>query len=176
MYNPAYQGKLSTRTIWHNIIIGMSYSPTFSRTLGVTSVDDRQAIEAVLRVMRERNDPRLTQEWEVQKILNSLGSHNSFDWRTYEQVAKEIVLEQITSHPWAALRMMLWEKPLWAYNTITCQAMLLSSCNIDLDKVSRKTIAFRPWGIQFRGWALMPLLMLLPVPALLVLVFQTRRS
>lgn len=153
-FHSAYKGELSGRTIWHNVMIGMAISPTFAKHLQLHGIDDGEAIEAVLRESRKRGDPRVKDDWTRQSILNSLGSHGSFDWRTYEKVARDVALRELFEHPLATLRMFAWLKPRAAVRTIFCQAMLASVCNSG--SVTLPDVQYRPIGV-------VPVLLLLPI-------------
>jgi hypothetical protein len=147
MFNEAYQGEIGPRTFWHNALMGLSYNFVLARSLNVGGID-RSAIEAVLHDMKARNDPRLTGQWEADKILNSLGSHNSFDWHTYEEVARDLYLRTLLSHPWQALRLFLWDKPKSVVDTISCRFLLLTcdpSRFVSGDGPERPGARLGPW-------------------------------
>lgn len=148
-FNEKYFGELGPRTFWHNMLMGLSGDPIFSKQLQIPHVGDRAAVETVLREMKKNNDPRLTEGWETQNILNSLGSHNPFDWATYEQVAKEIVLEALYENPQVAAEMFLIDRPWSAFHLISCRYFLiLKICGITsgLENIDpRKTLTPLNW-------------------------------
>lgn len=110
-YHPDYFAARGVRTVWHNALMGLAYDPELRERHGFR-LDDRVAIEIVLAWMRERNDPRLTPEWNADHILCSLGSHTEFDWPTYEAAARSTFLHHVGRRPAAALACFLFHKPL----------------------------------------------------------------
>jgi hypothetical protein len=158
MFNKAYQGEIGPRTFWHNALMGLSYNFVLARSLNVGGID-RSAIEAVLHDMKTRNDPRLTEQWQPDNILNSLGSSNSFDWPTYEEVARDLYLRTLLSHPWQALRLFLWDKPKSIVETISCRFLLLTC---DLSRFAAGSGPERPVA-RFGPWIWFALLMLVAI-------------
>jgi hypothetical protein len=147
MFSPVYRGEIGPRTFWHNALMGLGYNDFFKRDLNVVGTD-KWAIEAVLHDMKSRNDPRLTEQWETDKILNSLGSSNPFDWLTYEEVARDLYLRILRSHPWQALRLFMWDKPKSVVGTISCRFLLLTcdlSRFVDGNDRARPVARFAPW-------------------------------
>lgn len=124
-YHPAYKADIGPRVVWHNALMGLSHNPTLAKSINVFKVDDHAAVDAVLNDMKSRSDPRLTPDWNRTTILNSIGGHNSFDWRTYESVARALYLRTVAQHPLAALRMIFWDKPLSILDVVSCRAMLI---------------------------------------------------
>jgi hypothetical protein len=119
MFNDAYRAQIGPRTFWHNVLMGLGANSTLAHTLNI-ELTDKSAIDAVITDMRKRNDPRLTEQWETQNILNSLGSHTTFDWRTYERVARDLIIRTFVAHPVTMLTLLLWDKPNEVIRTITC--------------------------------------------------------
>jgi dolichol-phosphate mannosyltransferase len=143
MFNPAYKGEIGPRTFWHNILMGLKYNPTFAAELKITKVSDLQAVEAVLADARERHDTRISHTGTAQEVLNSLGSHNTFDWRSYEQVARDLVVRTIIARPAAALQLVLSDKPKAIVETIVCDTMLVKTlCGVQ--EVDRSDIRVNP--------------------------------
>jgi hypothetical protein len=146
-FNPAYFGEIGPRTFWHNALMGLSFNFVLARRLMVGGTD-RSAIEAVLHDMTTRNDPRLNEQWQSQNILNSLGSANTFDWRTYEDVARDLFLRTIRSSPWEAAKLFAWEKPNRVIAITGCEFLLLTC---DASRFSnpvfpeRRITRFLPW-------------------------------
>lgn len=124
-YHPAYKADIGPRVVWHNALMGLSHNPTLAKSINVFKVDDHAAVDAVLNDMKSRSDPRLTPDWNRTTILNSIGGHNSFDWRTYESVARALYLRTVAQHPLATLRMIFWDKPLSILDVVSCRAMLI---------------------------------------------------
>jgi hypothetical protein len=143
MFNPAYFGEIGPRTVWHNILMGLSFNPVLASELRIEAVSDREAVQAVLRYMQERHDPRLTAEWNEATILNSLGGVNRFDWATYEKVARDLVLHTLAAHPWSAIRLFAFDKPLKIAEAVGCTAMLVCSGKTHL-QASRPDARFDP--------------------------------
>jgi len=123
MFNPAYFAEIGPRTVWHNAIMGTAYSPALSEKFKMVNVSDAAAIEAVILDMKQRDDPRLTDDWERQNILNSLGGHNGFDWVTYEIVAKELLLRTLSEYPMEAFKMFFWYKPIAVVDVLWCYSV-----------------------------------------------------
>lgn len=126
VYNPQYFTVRGSRTVWHNVLMGLSFSPTLAHDLNIGG-EDKDAVQAVIRFMREHHDPRLDPTWNETTILNSFGGHNTFDWDTYESVARELVMTEIAAHPLAFAKLVLWEKPRQVYFAIICDGMMLRS-------------------------------------------------
>jgi hypothetical protein len=139
MFNPAYFGKIGPRTVWHNILMGFAYNTELASALGGPPGGDAQAIRAVLRYMQQTHDRRLTDQWNETTILDSLGSYGRFDWKTYEEVARELALKTLAAHPWSALRLVAYEKPKAILQSVVCKAMLLCS-------FSQEDMAPKPWA------------------------------
>lgn len=127
--NRAYRTQIGPRTVWHNILMGFHVSPAFAQALQFPGLDDGVAVAAVLRDMKERDDPRLGPDWTRDNILNSLGSHSRFDWVTYEAAARRLVFATLASDPRAALLLFLRDKPLAVLTTLNCTTLrLLPGC------------------------------------------------
>jgi hypothetical protein len=124
-FNAAYFGEIGPRTFWHNVLMGFAANSVLTHKLDLVG-DDRSVIETVLRDMKTRNDPRLTEQWQTQNILNSLGSSNTFDWRTYEGVARDLIFRTLRSEPGQAAKLFLWDKSRLVIDTISCKFLLLS--------------------------------------------------
>jgi len=124
-FNAAYFGEIGPRTFWHNVLMGLATNSVLAHKLNLVG-EDRSAIETVLRDMKTRSDPRLTEQWETQNILNSLGSFSTFDWRTYEDVTRDLVFRTLRSEPRQAAKLLLWDKPWRVIGTISCEFLLLS--------------------------------------------------
>jgi len=89
-YHPEYFAERGSRTFWHNALMGLAYHPTLQDELPMTMCDDKNAINLVLARMFQK-DPTLDPNvWNWAAALNSLGSHNEFDWVRYEANAREL--------------------------------------------------------------------------------------
>ena len=146
MFHPSYKGEIGPRTVWHNFLMGMYYSPTFARDFSLTGVSDAQAVDAVLTHMKNTSDARLDETWNTTHILNSLGSHNEFSWRTYEAVAKEMVFGKMSANPGATLRLFLLDKPAAIFNTVACGSMFLF-CDDDTKAVQEPLARYAPLAV-----------------------------
>ena len=102
---------------------------------------DSSAVDAVLLDMKMRNDPRLTEQWQTQNILNSLGSFNTFDWRTYEDVSRDLYFRTLFSDPWQAARLFVWDKPGRVVALVGCEFLLLTC---DASRFSNARFPLRP--------------------------------
>jgi hypothetical protein len=91
-FHPDYFAETGSRTFWHNAIMGYSYHPGLRKAISVSDIGDYEVIVMIIQHMRDTNDPRLDATWNSTYILNSLGGHCHFDWKTYEQVAREVYL------------------------------------------------------------------------------------
>lgn len=146
-FNPAYLGEIGPRTLWHNAVMGLGQYSVFAQKLNLQS-NDESAIKVVLHDMKTRNDPRLTEQWQAQNILNSLGSANSFDWRTYEDVARDLYLRTLRSDLWHAAELFGWDRPNRVIAIIGCEFLLLTC---DASQFSnprfpeRSVTRFLPW-------------------------------
>lgn len=125
----AYLTEIGPRTVWHNILIGLIQSPTFSKELQITEFSDGVAADAVLLDMRQRGDPRLGPGWTRDNIMNSLGGHARFNWVAYESAARSLVLRTLIDHPKATLELALWQKPKRVFQALLCETLrLVPSC------------------------------------------------
>lgn len=130
VFNPEYRSGIGPRTVWHNVLMGFFVSPTFAETLVLPGLFDRLAVDAVLRDMKERNDPQLGPGWDETNILNSLGGHSRFDWATYDAVARSLVLRSLAAAPGAALKLALWDKPRAVLASFNCSFLRVApSCD-----------------------------------------------
>lgn len=124
VYHKHYFGEEGARTVWHNMVIGMMYSPVFGKNqIG----DDATAIRLVLereKALRHPHDPNYTVPDQLQKALNSLGSHNRYDWRGHEAAAKDYLLATLREHPWTFIKLYVYEKPR--------AILLLTKCHLAL--------------------------------------------
>lgn len=130
VFNPAYRTGIGPRTVWHNVLMGFFVSPAFAEKLVLPGLFDRLAVNAVLRDMKERHDPRLGPGWDETNILNSLGGHSRFDWATYEEVSRSLVLRSLAASPGATLKLALWDKPKALLVQLNCSFLRLPpSCD-----------------------------------------------
>lgn len=126
MFHPEYLDERGPRTVWHNVLMGLTVSPEFRQSTGMAGVNDPEAVAAVLRYMEARNDPRRGPDWTQTDILNSLGGHGTFRaWRTYDLIAREVVFHEIMQQPFVALRHFFVDKPELIGSLISCNATLL---------------------------------------------------
>jgi hypothetical protein len=146
-FNEVYFGETGPRTFWHNALMGLSLNSVLARELNL-GINDRSAIEAVLRDMKARNDPRLTDQWQVQDILNSLGAVNTFEWRSYEDAARDLYFHTLRSEPWQAAKLFVWDKPGRVTAIVGCEFLLLT-CDAsgfgDARFPERRVQRFLPW-------------------------------
>jgi hypothetical protein len=111
-YHPAYFAEQGPRTFWHNALMGLSHHPRLRAELPMRQCEDRDAIDLVLRRMEEA-DPTLDRNrWNWMAALNSLGSHNPFDWVAYEAAARAIYLNLWRTRPREMLACHAIHKPL----------------------------------------------------------------
>jgi hypothetical protein len=123
--HPGYAEGIGSRTVWHNMLMGMAYSPYFSRSMNLPDLSDADVVEFVLRDMTARGDPRLDQTWTKRRILDSLGSHNLFDWETYDRVARGIFWRTVFESPREALKLYFWHKPRKIIGSLMCQGVVV---------------------------------------------------
>ena len=111
-YHPAYFAEQGPRTFWHNALMGLSHHPRLRAELPMRQCEDRDAVDLVLRRMEEI-DPTLNRNrWNWMAALNSLGSHNPFDWVAYEAAARAIYLDLWRTRPREMLACHAIHKPL----------------------------------------------------------------
>jgi hypothetical protein len=92
-YHPAYFAEQGNRTLWHNALMGLSHHPGLREELPMRQCEDRDAIDLVLARMQTDNPQLDVNAWNWMAALNSLGSHNSFDWPAYEATARAIYFD-----------------------------------------------------------------------------------
>jgi hypothetical protein len=111
-YHPAYFAQEGPRTFWHNALMGLSHHPKLRSDLPMRQCEDRDAIDLVLARMEEA-DPALDRNrWNWMAALNSLGSHNPFDWVAYEAAARAAYFELWRTRPRQMLACHALYKPL----------------------------------------------------------------
>ena len=111
-YHPAYFAEQGPRTFWHNALMGLSHHPRLRAELPMRQCEDRDAIDLVLKRMEEA-DPALDRnQWNWMAALNSLGSHNEFDWVGYEAAARAIYFDLWRTRPREMLACHAVHKPL----------------------------------------------------------------
>jgi hypothetical protein len=145
-YHPRYFEEQGARTFWHNALMGFSH-PEIRARYGTTP-DDRVIIDLVLRRMRQRNDPRLTAEWDTDTALGSLGGHATFDWVTYERAARETYWFIWARHPAQALSNYLFYKPA----SVAAEVAQVT-CPSTIGGMGEEADAFR--YLPFRWWPLL---------------------
>lgn len=136
-YHPAYFGEQGPRTLWHNALMGLSHHPRLRHELPMKQCEDRNAVDFVLRQMQE-HDPTLDRnKWNWMAALNSLGSHNPFDWPTYEAAARREYLDLWQTRPGQMTVCYGGYKPL----------ALARQCSVMLRLVALEVIAGRAWEV-----------------------------
>jgi hypothetical protein len=111
-YHPAYFAEQGPRTFWHNALMGLSHHPRLCADLPMRQCEDRDAVDLVLKRMEDA-DPALDRNrWNWMAALNSLGSHNAFDWVAYEATARAIYLDLWRTRPREMLACHAVHKPL----------------------------------------------------------------
>lgn len=111
-YHPEYFAERGPRTFWHNALMGLAHHPTLQEELPMARCDDRNAIDLVLARMFQK-DPTLDPNvWNWAAALNSLGSHNEFDWVRYEATARDVYFDLWRERPAQMLGCYAVYKPL----------------------------------------------------------------
>jgi hypothetical protein len=156
-YDPLYFAEAGSRTFWHNALMGLGSSRHLGEKYGL-GVDDRMIVEAVVKHAKGRMGDRLGPEWEAQKILESLGGHGIFDWKTYEIEARSLYFEIISANKRRAAVTYLIRKPLESLSVV------LRSMREHRDpKIAQvqnaKGLFFNPYAWPFAGAALAALLL-----------------
>jgi hypothetical protein len=126
-YHPEYFAGGGPRTFWHNALIGFTFHPGLRTELPMPAVSDQDATRLVLKRMHDANDPRLDATWTLDSIMNSLGSHGSFDWKTYEEVAKETYFAVWRERPAEAAACYAYYKPVAVKDQLGAMLRLLGN-------------------------------------------------
>lgn len=135
VYHPAYFSEQGPRTFWHNALMGLSHHPKLRDELPMKQCEDRDAVDFVLSRMEAR-DPRLDRhQWNWMAALNSLGSHNPFDWPRYEAAARREYVELWRTRPLQMGACYAFHKPL----------ALARQCGAVLRLVGKEVLAGRAW-------------------------------
>ncbi|HEV2556793.1 MAG TPA: hypothetical protein VGV17_23835 [Bosea sp. (in: a-proteobacteria)] len=95
-HHPAYFAEQGTRTVWHNLLMGLADTKLGKRY--VDGLTDPAAVAGVIKWMRERDDPRLEQEWAKRYVPNTFG-YPGFDVTQYEAAARSMYLHLLTRRP-----------------------------------------------------------------------------
>lgn len=142
MLNKTYRGDIGPRTFWHNVLMGLGANAELAKVLKV-EISDKSAVDAVVADMKERNDPRFSEKWQTQNILDSFGGQVTFDWQAYEQVARDLVIRTLIAHPGAAVKLIFWDKPVSVYYIISCRYLAIYSACTETDARQLNTLPSR---------------------------------
>ena len=124
-YHPEYFTERGQRTFWHNALMGLAYHPTLKDELPMAMCDDKDAIDLVLARMFQK-DPTLDPNvWNWAAALNSLGSHNEFDWVRYEANARDIYFDLWRDAPAQMLGCLRRAEPFVILKQITFALRLI---------------------------------------------------
>lgn len=115
--NDRYE-EFGQRTIWHNYLMGYSYSESLSQDLKMSTSDhaslslviaykesgNLESAKALLLTDRERlyNESQVALNWEP----------GTYDWVESEKIAKKLSLQILKDYPAASMQLFLWEKPI----------------------------------------------------------------
>jgi hypothetical protein len=99
VYDPAYFADRGNRTFWHNALMGLSHDPRLRKEVPMRHCEDRDAVDLILARMYADNPNLDPKQWNAQSALNSLGSHNAFDWPAYEATARDIYFDLWRTRP-----------------------------------------------------------------------------
>lgn len=109
-YNPRYFVDVGSRTIWHNVLMGLGVNATLSQKYHL-GIADRASAEAVIAYRRNRQTPPPADEWDVTSIMNSLGGYGTFDWADYEREARGLYWQIWRVDTVSMMRCYLVDKP-----------------------------------------------------------------
>ena len=127
VYHEWYFDHSGARTIWHNIVMGFGQSPTLSQKYQIYG-DDASSIRAVIQytadTAHQNNkafpiDP-VKIDAVKQAALNSLGSHNEFNWKAHEQKARQLALTIAGNNFWDVVKLYAYHKPLTLLSNYSC--------------------------------------------------------
>jgi len=154
-YNPRYFKDKGTRTFWHNALMGVGSNAALAAKYKL-GIGDDAVIRAVIADMRANHDPRLTDQWTNENILNSLGGWADFDWFEYESAARTLYFDIWKRDFGEMVHCYVVDKPLAIASLIT------SSWREDRDATrALHDVYFRPMG---------PVSQLIAIPAVLLLM------
>jgi hypothetical protein len=121
-YNARYFEDLGSRTIWHNVLMGVASNAALSATYNL-HIDDRMIVEDVTNYLRQQHDSRLTADWTTSNIINSLGGHTVFNWYVYEDAARDMYWHLWRIEPLSMLRCYMIDKPTEQLRVMTKAAI-----------------------------------------------------
>lgn len=124
-YDPRYFEDMGGRTFWHNALMGLGSSSRnaweiYKLKHGEYKVgfDDRMIVEAVLHHVATEKKIALPPDWNSKFILESLGGHQQFDWKTYEIYARDLYWDIWSKHKQRVLALYLFKKPVDSIKTV----------------------------------------------------------
>jgi hypothetical protein len=94
-FNPLYFNDQGTRTVWHNIVMGLADTDVGKRYQ--IELHDPSAVAAVVSWIKETNDPRRNDKWVELYVPNTFG-YPGFDVNKYEISARDFILSNLTTN------------------------------------------------------------------------------
>lgn len=111
VYNPKYfQHDISTRVIWHNMVMGLSASPALSLRYEIIPFDDVSVTEAVKRHLETLGDRKVMADL-FSSPSYAAGNFAGFKWSEYEIAARNFFLHIVRENLADAVRAYLWHMP-----------------------------------------------------------------
>jgi hypothetical protein len=126
-YNEVYFTDKGGRTIWHNVVIGLSWNPFFVKKLGIEPTDQASACvvlryekSGVVTVSQQQLTGAQLKEVAdgVDAAMNAFGDQGTYDWPAHELKARRYVFAVFAAYPAEFLKTFLWNKPLYAIKLI----------------------------------------------------------
>lgn len=110
-FNPRYFTDMGSRTVWHNALMGLSWSDTIARKYQL-NVDDALVVEAVRKHYFASGVEGVSPRWTEIDVLGTLGGLGETNWFDYEKVARALYLHIWRTEPVAMIRNYAVAKPL----------------------------------------------------------------
>lgn len=114
--HPDYQS-VGKRTVWHNAVMGLAYSPSLSQELGVT-VSDHEALALVIAFQETGNldiaARQVKADPEKYRALAQVALNwdpSTFDWQKLEASARSVMISVFREHPTDSLKLLFSDKP-----------------------------------------------------------------
>jgi len=159
MFNPRYFADMGRRTVWHNVLMGLSWSDRLVREYHL-QVNDPSVVEAVRKYFIATGDRHLSSHWAHTDILATWSGEGESNWPEYERAAREFYLHLWWTEPGAMVRCYAVAKP------VEIARIFRRSIRPQLGAVSGVGPAAPVDGLGFNPFSLMALLLILPGMAL----------
>jgi hypothetical protein len=165
VYNSHYfQNDISTRVLWHNLLLGLATDPWLAKEYGFSPLDDFSVTEAVRRhIITDGRQDIVAKLYP--KDDYAVGNFKNFEWGAYEVEARALYFRVVRDAPWEVFKTytVLAPKIVWQ------QIQVLSGRGDDVETVLPKEV-LRIASVEFRRDHDLRLSILRPLPLIAIAV------